>query len=87
MKIIKKPNIPIQKCERCCCEFKIKPKDIEVDPIGFVAGVNPVAYCPVCGDKIFINFNSNNVDIEIKKPHSKLGKAILKDKKQQNENL
>jgi hypothetical protein len=87
MKIIKKPKLPIQKCERCRCEFEIKPKDIQDDPVSLTIGFNPVVYCPVCQYKIHVDFNSNNVVIELKKPHSKLGKAILKHEKQQNENL
>lgn len=45
MKILKKPTYPIQKCEFCGCEFKIKTRDIEKDGFSLIKNI---VRCPVC---------------------------------------
>lgn len=54
MKIIKKPVLPLQKCENCGCEFEIKSRDLKKR-----LKADRFMSCPFCKRWVTVKLNAS----------------------------
>lgn len=61
MKVIKKPNIPLQTCKLCGAILKLNPKDMRFYDDGYACITSVKEYrCKVCNSINIIEWENNN---------------------------